>query len=103
MARPYFHAILGRDGSDSGLPLTGDDPVIRDAASYLLSCQKEDGGFGNEPDAATSSIVPTADAAMALALTGDISRAKEGGNTPSTTWSQTRRPATCPAGASAGM
>jgi len=77
-----FMLFLAGTEATRDFPLTGDDPVIRDAASYLLSCQKEDGGFGNEPDAATSSIVPTADAAMALALTGDISRAKEGGNTP---------------------
>ncbi|MBN2224667.1 MAG: hypothetical protein JW765_08345, partial [Deltaproteobacteria bacterium] len=63
-------------------PLARDDPAIRDAVDYLLTCQNDDGGFGNEPDADSSSTVPTANAAGALALTGDLGRAREGGNTP---------------------
>jgi len=69
-------------GASQGFPLAGDDPVIRNAVSYLLSCQKDDGGFGNLPDAATSSLLPTANAAMALALTGDLDRARVAGKTP---------------------
>ena len=43
-----FMLFLAGTEATRDFPLTGDDPVIRDAASYLLSCQKEDGGFGNE-------------------------------------------------------
>ena len=74
--------FLAGAGASQDFPLAGDDPAIRKAVSYLLSCQNEDGGFGNEPEAATSSIIPTANAAMALALTGDLGRAKERGKTP---------------------
>lgn len=63
-------------------PLGRDDPAIRSGVDYLLSCQNEDGGFDNEPGSSTSSVVPTANAAMALALTGDLNRAREGGKTP---------------------
>jgi hypothetical protein len=63
-------------------PLARDDSVIRDAVDYLLSCQNDDGGFDNEADSSTSSLLPTANAAMALALTGDLNRAREGGKTP---------------------
>ncbi len=69
-------------GVAQDFPLARDDPVIRNAVSYLLSCQNEDGGFGNEPEAGASSIVTTADAACALASTGDLGRAREGGKTP---------------------
>jgi len=69
-------------GAAQDFPLARGDPAIRDAVGYLLSCQNDDGGFNNEPDAETSSTIPTANAAMALALTGDLNRAKEGGNTP---------------------
>ena len=69
-------------GASQGLPLGGDDPVIRNAVSYLLSCQNDDGGFANLRDAAKSSLLPTANAAMALALTGDLDRAKAAGKTP---------------------
>ena len=69
-------------GASQDFPLAGDDPVIRNAVSYLLSCQNDDGGFENLPDAATSSLLPTANAAMALALTGDLGRANQGGKTP---------------------
>ena len=74
--------FLAGAGASQDFPLGGEDPAIRKAVSYLLSCQNEDGGFGNEPDAARSSLMPTANAAMALALTGDLGRAKEGGKTP---------------------
>jgi uncharacterized repeat protein (TIGR01451 family) len=73
---------IAASGAAQDFPLSRDDPVIRDAVGYILSCQNEDGGFGNEPDSSTSSIVPTANAAMALALTGDLSRANKGGKTP---------------------
>ena len=69
-------------GASQDFPLSGDDPVIRNAVVYLLSCQNDDGGFANLPDAATSSLLPTANAAMALALTGDLDRAREAGKTP---------------------
>ncbi|MDF0589879.1 prenyltransferase/squalene oxidase repeat-containing protein [Candidatus Methanocrinis natronophilus] len=69
-------------GASQGFPLAGDDPVIRNAVIYLLSCQNDDGGFANLPDAATSSLLPTANAAMALALTGDLDHAKAAGKTP---------------------
>jgi len=63
-------------------PLARDDSAIRSGVDYLLSCQNEDGGFDNEPGSSTSSVVPTANAAMALALTGDLNRAQVGGKTP---------------------
>ena len=74
--------LTAATGEAQDFPLARDDPTIRNAVGYLLSCQNEDGGFGNEPDASTSSLVPTANAAMALALTGDLNRAREGGKTP---------------------
>ena len=74
--------IFSGAGASQGFPLAEDDPVIRNAVSYLLSCQNDDGGFANLPDAATSSLLPTANAVMALALTGDLDRARVAGKIP---------------------
>ncbi|MEA2045362.1 MAG: prenyltransferase/squalene oxidase repeat-containing protein [Euryarchaeota archaeon] len=59
-----------------------EDPSIRSAVDYLLGCQNPDGGFNNEPEMTTSSLRATANAAMALAWTGDLDRAVDGGKTP---------------------
>ncbi len=59
-----------------------EDPSIRSAVDYLLGCQNLDGGFNNEPEMTTSSLRATANAAMALAWTGDLDRAADGGKTP---------------------
>ncbi len=63
-------------------PLSRNDPQIRSAVDYILSCQNPDGGFNNKPDLETTNLKATANAAMALALTGDLNRAVNSGNTP---------------------
>jgi len=75
-----FVAIVGVAEDD--FPLQRDDPQIRSAVDYILSCQNLDGGFNNEPGADKSNLVATGNAAMALALTGDFDRAVKGGKTP---------------------
>ncbi len=57
------------------------DEAIELALSYILSCQNSDGGFGYMPGASSSNIY-TAEAAMALAQTGNLDRAVKGGKTP---------------------
>ena len=52
-------------------------PGVAGAVEYILSCQNPDGGFANAPGGA-SSLSLAADAAVALAQTGDLDRATRG-------------------------
>ena len=56
------------------------DEAIESALAYILSCQNPDGGFGHMPGGSSSNIF-TAEAAMALAQTGNLSSAVKGGKT----------------------
>ena len=55
--------------------------AIESAVAYILSCQNNDGGFGHSPGEPSVNKY-TAQAALALARTGDIGRAINGGKTP---------------------
>ncbi|OPY49192.1 MAG: Prenyltransferase and squalene oxidase repeat protein [Methanosaeta sp. PtaU1.Bin060] len=54
---------------------------IESSTSYILSCQNTDGGFGQAPGTLSNNDY-TAEAAMALAQTGNIESALKGGKTP---------------------
>lgn len=62
-----INGALGDDAS-SGVAL---------AVDYILSCQNDDGGFADVPGG-ESNYIPTAQAAVALAQTGDLDRATKG-------------------------
>jgi prenyltransferase beta subunit len=50
---------------------------VESALSYILSCQNGDGGFGDSPDG-ESYLKATANAAMALGWSGNLSSASKG-------------------------
>ncbi|OPY52251.1 MAG: Prenyltransferase and squalene oxidase repeat protein [Methanosaeta sp. PtaU1.Bin060] len=55
--------------------------AVESSTGYILSCQNTDGGFGQAPGTLSNNDY-TAEAAMALAQTGNIERALKGGKTP---------------------
>jgi hypothetical protein len=70
---------LGLAAQDMNLyPLPADNPQVKSAANYILSCQNADGGFGSA-SGEESGLIPTCEAIMSLtALNENLSHLKQG-------------------------